>query len=100
MVRTKTLYNYIDQGLVRQLKTRRRVRKTYSRKNKRVFGTSIEQRPEHIEHREEFGHGEIDTFIVNDPLSRFILTLTVRKTRQELLFFIGEKVAKQEAIVS
>ena len=97
MVCTKTLYNYIDQGLMRvrnidlQLKTCRRIRKQHNNRNKRVLGTSIEQRPEYIEHRKEFGHWEIDTVVGKRSNEPVILTLTERKTRQELLFYMKEK---------
>jgi len=97
MVCTKTLYNYIDQGLIKvrnidlQLKTHRRIRKSHNNKNRRVLGTSIEQRPEYIEQRKEFGHWEIDTVVGKRSNEPVILTLTERKTRQELLFYIKEK---------
>jgi len=52
MVCTKTLYNYIDSGLLKVknidllLKTRLKTRRIRERKNKRILGESIEQRPE------------------------------------------------------
>jgi IS30 family transposase len=33
------------------------------RQNKRIMGTSIEQRPEEVQQRQTFGHWEIDTII-------------------------------------
>ena len=96
MVCTKTLYNYIDRGLigvrniVLQLKTCRRIRKPHNDKNKKVHGTSIELRPEYIEHRKEFGHWYIDTVVGKRSYEPVILKLTERKTRQELLFYMNK----------
>ena len=62
-VLTKTLYKYIDLGLLKitnldlLLKVRRNTLKATSRANRRILGTSIEKRPEHINDRSEFGHG-------------------------------------------
>lgn len=69
MVCTKTLYNYIDQGLLKvrnidlYLKTRLRPKKTRIRKNKRILRQSIVQRAEEIENRETFGYWKIDAVI-------------------------------------
>ncbi|QKY70420.1 IS30 family transposase [Lentibacillus sp. CBA3610] len=59
---TKTLYNWIDEGKLSvinmdlELKLRRSTKKTKPRKNKKLLGTSIEERPESIDNREEFTH--------------------------------------------
>ena len=42
---------------------------------------SIEQRPEKVNHREEFGHWEIDTVVGNTESSALLLTLDERTTR-------------------
>jgi IS30 family transposase len=66
MVCTKTLYNYIDLGLMAikntdlPQKLRRNTKKARVRKNKRKLGRSIEERDKSIESREDFGHWEID----------------------------------------
>jgi IS30 family transposase len=70
MVCVKTLYAYIDLGL---LKTRNSdlvskiARKTKTvhkaRKNGKCLWASIEKRPQHIETRDEFGHFEIDSVV-------------------------------------
>lgn len=68
---TKTLYNYIDLGLLQirnidlPMKLRRNTKSKRVRTNKRKLGTSITERPEHVETREEFCHWEIDTVIGN-----------------------------------
>ena len=69
MVCTKTLYNYVDLGLLKiknidlpeKLKRSEKSKKT--RENKKILGDSIEQRPDDVDTREEFGHWEIDSVI-------------------------------------
>ena len=57
---TKTLYNYVDQGLIGiknidlPEKVRRNTKREKVRKNKRILGDSIELRPESVELRKEF----------------------------------------------
>lgn len=67
---TKTLYDYIDQGLlkVRNIDFLLKVkRKGHNQKRKqqhrRLYGRSIEEHPEAVDRREEFGHREIDTVV-------------------------------------
>lgn len=91
VVCTKTLYNYVDRGLVGiknidlPEKLRRNTKKEKARKNKRILGDSIELRPENVGLREEFGHWEFDTVVSgkgeNEPCA---VTLTERKTRNSL----------------
>ena len=53
-----------------------------TKKNKRILGTSIEQRPEHINSREEKGHFEIDAVKgKNGKNEACIITLVDRKSR-------------------
>ena len=71
---TKTVYKMIYRGQIEgikpymlsrmtKLKPRRKTDgQCNTKKNKRILGTSIEQRPEHINSREEKGHFEIDGF--------------------------------------
>ena len=90
MVSTKTLYNYIDQCLLRvrnidlamktTLNTKRK-KKNPGRKNIRILGTSIAERPPEVEKREEFGHWEIDTVEGQKSDDNVLLTLVERKTR-------------------
>lgn len=69
MVCTKTLYNYIDSGLLSITnmdlpeKLSRNTKTQKVRRNKKNFGKSIEERPEDVELREKFGHWEIDSVI-------------------------------------
>lgn len=88
MVCTKTLYNYVDLGLlpIKNIdlpeKLRRNTKSKKARENKKILGRSIEERPEIVKFRTEFGHWEIDTVIgkigENEPC---VLTLVERMTR-------------------
>jgi IS30 family transposase len=89
---TKTIYNYIDMGLIEGVtnetlwEKRKRSKKT-TKKTKRSFkrlarAESIEKRPEHIEDREEFGHWEMDLVVGPQGGSgTALLTIVERKTR-------------------
>ena len=60
-------------------------------------GESIEQRPEEIDEREEFGHWEGDTVYSGKgkrKTTRAILTLTERKTRKEIIIAIPNRKAE------
>lgn len=88
---TKTLYNYVDAGLIGiknidlPEKLKRNTKREKVRKNKRILGDSIELRPESVELREEFGHWEVDTVIgskcEDEPC---VVTLVERKTRNSI----------------
>lgn len=91
IVCTKTLYNYVDQGLIKiknidlPEKLKRNTKKGKVRKHKRILGDSIELRPESVELREEFGHWEVDTVLgskyEDEPCA---VTLVERKTRKAI----------------
>ncbi len=105
----KTLYSYIDQGLIRGVtnETLLEKRKRRKRKNKHIVRskkkhharrTSIDKRPEHVQNREEFGHWEID--LVVGPVGSsgaVLLTLTERKTRMEIIRKLPDKT--QESVL-
>lgn len=100
MVCTKTLYNYIDVGLVKianidlPLKVKRSTKKSRVRKHKKILGTSIEHRPDHINDRSEFGHWEIDTVIgKKSKEDAVLLTITERKTRKEIIRLLPDRSA-------
>lgn len=91
IVCTKTLYNYVDNGLIGiknmdlPEKLKRNTKKEKVRKNKRILGDSIELRPESVELRKEFGHWEADTVLgskyEDEPCT---VTLVERKTRKAI----------------
>lgn len=100
MVCTKTLYNYIDQCLLKVrnidlvMKTRRKLKKSVGRIHKRLHGKSISERPKRIDERQEFGHWEIDTVIGKRSSDQALLTLTERKTRLHILLPLATKCAE------
>lgn len=103
---TTTLYSYIDKGIFLRLTNKNLpVKKNKKRKYRKVqkqaraaAGTSIEKRPEEIEEREEFGHWEMDSVVGRRGKSKnTLLTLTERKTRNEIIFKLQDHTA--EAVV-
>lgn len=100
MVCTKTLYNYIDLGLLAikntdlPLKLRRNTKPSRVKKHKKNLGKSIEERSDHINNREEFGHWEIDTVIgQKDGTDCVLLTIVERQTRNAIVRQIASKTA-------
>jgi len=103
---TKTLYNYIDAGLLsgvsnkdlwqKRNKKKRRY-KTVSRVNtKNRDCRSIEDRPEKINNRVEYGHWEGDSVKGRQGSKTSLFTLTERKTREEIIIKLEQ--ASQECI--
>nr|WP_186669088.1 IS30 family transposase [Sporosarcina sp. BP05] len=97
MVSTKTLYNYIDQCLLSvrnvdlPMKTKLNTKTKRVRKNRRILGTSIVERPLEIEDREEFGHWEIDTVEGKKSYDNALLTIVERKTRNYFAIKIDDQ---------
>lgn len=97
---TKTLYNYVDNGLLKiknidlPQKLRRGEKTKRVRKNVKKLGKSIEERPPDIERRSEFGHWEADTVIGSKTADdAVILTLVERMTRDSVWLKIPGKTA-------
>lgn len=92
---TTTLYSYIDKGIFLRLtnknlpvkgKRRRKYRKVRQTQARASAGDSIENRPEDVLDREEFGHWEMDTVKGKKKKSKScLLVLTERKTRGEII---------------
>lgn len=100
IVCTKTLYNYIDLGILKvkntnlHLKLRRNTKSSIVKKNKKNLGRSIEERPEDINSRETFGHWEIDTVVgVKSNTDHVLLTIYERQTRNAIVRPIASKTA-------
>jgi len=97
MVSTKTLYNYIDLDLLSvrnidlPMKTRLNTKTKRVRKNRRVLGTSIAERPLEIEERTEFGHWEVDTVEGKKSDDNALLTLVERKTRNYYAILLDDQ---------
>ena len=105
IVCTKTLYNYVDLGLINikninlPEKLRRSPKKQRIRENKRILGRSIEERPAEIDDRSEFGHWEADLVIGSKSgKDDALLTLIERKTRE--YWMIGTKSLKQSQLIT
>ena len=103
---TKTLYNYIEKGIFtgisnKDLWEKRKRKKQRYRPVRRIsytnrLGKSIEDRPQKIDTRKEYGHWEADTVKGAQRTKTGLFTLTERKSREEIL--IKVKRATQEAI--
>ena len=97
---TKTLYNYIESGIFSGIshkdlweksKRKKRPYKTIVRittKNRR--SRSIEDRPKEVNNRLEYGHWEGDTVKGARNAKPGLLTLTERKTREELIIKVDQ----------
>ena len=100
MLSTKTMYNELRKGKlpitmfdVPYVLTRRR-KKNYYRKNKRLKGRSIEQRPKIVDENSQFGHWEIDTVVgKRKGHEEVILSLIERITNNYLAFKISGKTS-------
>lgn len=100
IVCTKTLYHYVELGLLRiknhalPEKLKRKTKKHRSRMNKKKLGRSIEERPQAIESREEFGHWECDLVLgAKTKDDQVLFTLAERKSREFLIVPIADKTA-------
>lgn len=98
---TRTLYRYVDLGLlpIKNMdlpeKLSRNTKQHEARENKRNLGNSIEERPETVDLREEFGHWEIDSVLgkknENEPA---VVALTERKLRNSIWLKVKDHSAK------
>ena len=99
---TKTIYNYIDRGeipgvnneMLLEKHKRGKKHKTLYRRPKRAvpLGHSINDRPQSVEDRSEFGHWEIDLVVGGKGKgAAALLTLTERKTRKEIIHKIKDR---------
>ena len=95
-----TLYTYIDDGLFlgisnKDLPVKKDGKKRKYRKVRQAItntkGTSISDRPEHIEMREEAGHWEMDCVVGKQGTKAVLLVLSERATRKELIFKMKSK---------
>lgn len=101
MVCTKTLYNYIDLGLLEvinadlPMKLRRNTKPSRVKEHKKKLGRSITERPSDIDNRKEFGHWEIDTVVGQKSNNDCVLlTILERKTRNAIIQKIESKTAE------
>jgi IS30 family transposase len=103
----KTIYNYIDKGVLDvdrddlihgNYKTGKERPKESASTTRRKEGRTIRDRPEEADTREEFGHWEMDLVEgLKEKGEPFLLVLTERQTRQEIIEKIPNK--KAESVV-
>jgi IS30 family transposase len=94
-----TLYKYIDREVFLRItnkdlpfRGKRRKHKTQHVRAARVSrGESIENRPDHINDRSEFGHWEMDLVDGRQGSRSNVLVLTERQTRQEITRKVPDK---------
>lgn len=103
----KTIYNYIDKGVLNidrddllhgNYKTEKERPEESASTTRRKEGRTIRDRPEEADTREEFGHWEMDLVEgLKEKGEPFLLVLTERQTRQEIIEKIPNK--KAESVV-
>jgi IS30 family transposase len=102
---TKTVYNYIDKGIFRDvtnadLPIKKNGKKRDYNKIRTVAlnnkdGVSITERPEAANDRSEYGHWEIDLVVGKQGTKPVILTLVERMTRQSVYVLVKNKTQKE-----
>jgi len=99
-ITARTFYNYVEQGVTRvtpfdlRFKLRRRQPKHKKiREHKKKMGKSIDERPESINNRTEFGHWEGDCIVDKDDNA--ILVCIERKSRFGLMRKLGKHESKE-----
>lgn len=95
----RTVYYNIEHGILGPypkmwLNNYRKKQKFQIHENKKILGMSIEQRPEKINLRQEFGHWEIDLVIGKREQGKVLLTLLERVSNYYLVFPCEDKKAK------
>ena len=98
---TRTLYRYVDLGLLPihnidlPEKLHRNTKEHKARENRKKLGKSIEERPENVNSREEFGHWELDSVLgkkgKNEPA---VVALTERKLRHSIWLKVKDHSAE------
>jgi len=108
LICTKTLYNYIDRGVFEGVTnyTLWEIRKRRKRRHKRLTrislrnkgSRSIEERPETVNNRLEYGHWEGDSIInKRNGKKDALFTLSERMTKEQIIIKIAS--ATQESIL-
>lgn len=101
-----TIYKYIDDGVFLNItnkdlpekgKEKRGYKKVRQKQKRANAGKSIEQRPEHINDRQEPGHWEMDTVVGKKKTRARLLVLSERVTRREIIIRI--KDGRAETVV-
>ena len=99
-----TIYSYIGKGVFFNLTNKdlsvKGAKKNKKKKVRRIqkrnsAGTSIDDRPEEILERIDFGNWEIDLVIGKQGKHNALCTLTERKTRKEIIRRVKDKTAAE-----
>jgi IS30 family transposase len=100
-ISVKTLYNNIDSGEIdvsRKDLLRKEGWKQFQSKPRKALnnlkGESIDNRPEEANNRSEYGHWEMDLIVSCVGGKGALLTLTERKTRQEIIVRLPDKTQR------
>lgn len=98
---TKTIYNAVWAGTVELSifelpeALSRKHKKKRNRRNKHQFGTSIDERPESISERKEYGHWEIDT-VVGHKSGKESVVLTLVEKKSD--YYIAIKIPGKDSV--
>ncbi len=103
----RTVYNYIDNGMILNIKDKdlpyrckRKKKKAAPRPFKLPLrGRNIDTRPASANDRTEFGHWEFDTVVGKRSKGETLLVFTERMTRYELIFRAKDKSAASTVAV-
>ena len=100
VVCTRTLYNYVDKGLIGiknadlPEKLKRNTKSKRVRLNKKKLGRSIDERPKEIDKRTRFGDWECDLVLGHKTKDdQVLLTLCERMSREFLIMRIPDKTS-------
>ena len=100
---TKTVYNYIDQGVFANITNKDLPVKKNGKRNthrrvkiahKNLKGTSIEERPAEVENRKEYGHWEMDCVEGRKGSKAALLVLSERKRREQIIYKMPDMTQK------
>lgn len=96
-----TVYSYVGKGIFLNLtnehlpcKCKKKRRYHHIKAKNPPRGESIEYRPVEIENREEAGHWEMDSIIGKKKTKKCLLTMTERKTREEIAILVKDHTAQ------
>ena len=100
-ISVKTLYNNIDRGEI-DVSRKDLLRKTGWKQDKakprkatnNLKSESIDNRPKEANNRSEYGHWEMDLIVSCKGCKGALLTLTERKTRQEIIIQLPDKTQR------
>jgi len=99
-ISVKTLYNSIDSGEINVSrkdllrKGWKQDRSTSRKAANNLRGESIDKRPSSADDRSEYGHWEMDLIVSCKGGKGALLTLTERKTRQEIIIRLPDKTQR------